>query len=301
MGADLRHGPAHRSGALLRDVPVAELNTCAFDRSPVGNGRWKLRRMGQRGARGPGGERELRARPACLRPRRLPDHPRGDDAAHGALTHRPGWTFTIAIRTSGIGKTRCGRSCALPASRTRASVYIGWNHRNPLFQDVRVRRALACATDRQTIIDAFRGGSRQSVRDSVVCRAPGLRSQREARAVRSRGRRSTPDEAGWTGRDAKGLRTKGGKPFGVHVHPDQQQRDLRGDRHDDAGRVPEARHRGQRGSRSSGRSIWIGSSTQQFDATVLARVGATSSSIRRISSTRGRSKVVTTRSRSATR
>ena len=204
---DLHIVPEH----LLRDVPVAELNTCAFDRSPVGNGRWKLREWVSE-------ERVvLEANESCALGR-----PVYDRVVFRIIPEET--TLRTELLTGGVDvydryPNKWYREDSMrPELRfarisDKGFVYIGWNHRNPLFQDVRVRRALACATDRQTIIDAFRGGFGKVSAIPLYAEHPDYDPNVKPAPFDPAAAARLLDEAGWTGRDAKGLRTKGGKPF----------------------------------------------------------------------------------------
>lgn len=129
---DLHIVPEH----LLASVPPADLLTCPFDRSPVGNGRWKLREWVR-------DERVvLEANDACAlgRPvydrvvfRVIPEETTMRTSSSPAAS-----TCTTATRTSGTRRTRSARTCASSASPTRATCTSGGTSRT------RSSRTCAC-------------------------------------------------------------------------------------------------------------------------------------------------------------
>lgn len=204
---DLHIVPEH----ILRDVPVGEMATCAFDRSPVGNGRWKLREWVSE-------ERVvLEANDACALGR-----PVYDRVVFRVIPEET--TMRTELLTGGIDvydrlpNKWYREDSQRPELRffripDKGFVYIGWNHRNPLFQDVRVRRALTYATDRQTILDAFRGGIGKVSAIPLFAEHPDYNPNVKPLPFDPAQAGRLLDEAGWTGRDADGVRTRGGKRF----------------------------------------------------------------------------------------
>jgi peptide/nickel transport system substrate-binding protein len=93
----------------------------------------------------------------------------------------------------------------------RTYVYIGWNLRNPIFADRRVREALTLAIDRQTIVDAFRAGSGTVVDVPVFAEHPDFNPNVTPAPFDPARAAALLDDAGWTGRDADGFRTKDGR------------------------------------------------------------------------------------------
>jgi peptide/nickel transport system substrate-binding protein len=91
--------------------------------------------------------------------------------------------------------------------------YLGYNLKNPLFQDIRVRQAITCAIDKQEIIDIVLMGMGQIARGpykpGTWVYNPRVRnypfSQQQARTLLS--------EAGWADHDGDGVIDRNGVPF----------------------------------------------------------------------------------------
>ncbi|MBZ0266622.1 hypothetical protein K8I85_00565, partial [bacterium] len=100
-----------------------------------------------------------------------------------------------------------------PRFTDRGYVYIGWNHRNPLFRDVRVRRALTMATDREAIITAFRDGFGEVACAPMFLGHPDRRTDLTPLPFDPARAAALLDEAGWTDINRDGIRVKDGVPF----------------------------------------------------------------------------------------
>ncbi|MFN8176503.1 MAG: ABC transporter substrate-binding protein [bacterium] len=204
---DLHIVPEH----LLASVPPADLLTCPFDRSPVGNGRWKLREWVR-------DERVvLEANDACALGR-----PVYDRVVFRVIPEET--TMRTELLSGGIdlydrypNKWYKEDSQRTDLRFVRLSdkgyVYIGWNLKNPLFQDVRVRRALTYATDRQSILDAFRGGFGKVSAIPLYAEHPDYDPNVKPLPFDPAAAARLLDEAGWTKRDPDGVRTKDGRRF----------------------------------------------------------------------------------------
>jgi len=91
--------------------------------------------------------------------------------------------------------------------------YLGYNLRRPLFQDVRVRQALAHAIDKQEIVDGVLLGYGQAATgpykpDTWVYNPNVMRYSYDPKLAKA-----LLAEAGWEDRDDDGLLDKDGKPF----------------------------------------------------------------------------------------
>ena len=193
---------------LLRDVPAGEMDTCAFDRAPIGNGHWKLREWVRE-------ERvTLEANDTCALGR-----PNYDRVVFRVIPEET--TLRTELLTGGVDvydrhPNRWYREDSQrPELRfTRMSdkgyVYIGWNLLNPRFRDARVRKALTLATDRPTILTAFRGGFGQVAAIPLYAEHPDFDPNVKPLPFDPDSAASLLDEAGWTGRDPDGIRTKDG-------------------------------------------------------------------------------------------
>ena len=196
---------------LLSDVPPPEMMTSGFDRAPVGNGRWKFREWMQ--------EDRIVV-----------------EASETSALGRPGFdrmifrmipennTLRAELLTGGVDVYRRYPARFFVDDRDRPDlhygrfsdrtyVYLGWNHRVPLFQDPRVRRALTLATDRQTIIDAFRAGMGTVMAVPLYDGHPDVNPNVRPLPFDPAAAARLLDEAGWTGRDDDGVRTKDGRRF----------------------------------------------------------------------------------------
>ncbi len=199
--------PAH----LLRDVPLAELRSNVFGRAPTGCGRWRV-------AEWVFNEKiVLEANPDTPLGRPLFDR----------IVFRiipDDNTMRTELLTGGVDvihryPSRFLREDEKNAALTfgkfpdRTYTYIGWNLKNPLFEDLRVRKALTLATDRRTIVDAFRDGRGQIVAVPLYPEHPDYDPNVAPLPFDPASAAALLDEAGWTERNAAGIRTKGGIPF----------------------------------------------------------------------------------------
>ena len=196
---------------LLAAVPPGEMGTTPFDRAPIGNGRWKVREWVQ-------DERVvLEANDTCALGRPIYDRlvfrviPEETTLRTEFLTggvdvydrHPSKWYREDSQRPD-LRFTRIA---------DKGYVYIGWNHKNPLFQDSRVRRALTYATDRPTILRAFRGGFGQVSAEPLYAQHPDYNPDVKPLPFDPAEAARLLDEAGWTGRAPDGIRTKDGRRF----------------------------------------------------------------------------------------
>lgn len=123
--------------------------------------------------------------------------------------------------------TQAARIEAAPNTRLltfddRAFVIIGWNQRNPLFRDARVRRALTMAIDRESIVEGVVYGYGR-VGNSTV---PPFFWQYDAEAGGDlghdpEGARRLLAEAGWTQGADGVLRNAEGRPFRFEMKTNQ--------------------------------------------------------------------------------
>jgi peptide/nickel transport system substrate-binding protein len=66
--------------------------------------------------------------------------------------------YYIAVSADQVGQVEQSPSARIVSFPDRAFVMMGWNQRREMFRDVRVRRALTMALNRQAIVDAVRRG-----------------------------------------------------------------------------------------------------------------------------------------------
>jgi peptide/nickel transport system substrate-binding protein len=199
--------PKHR----LESVPPSEMMTNPFDRRPVGNGRWKLVEWSA-------DDRlvlEASGTSALGRPhfdrivfRIVPENNtlRAELLSGGVdVYHRYPSAFYVEDRER--------PELAFARFSDRTYVYLGWNLRNPLFADPRVRKALTHATDRETIIRAFRAGLGTVMAVPMYDGHPDLDPEVKPLPFDPDEASRLLDEAGWTERDENGVRTKDGRRF----------------------------------------------------------------------------------------
>lgn len=196
---------------LLAGVPTEEIDSAEFNRNPVGNGRWRFREwiresrlVLEADTQSPFG------RPAFDRVvfRFIPeDITLRTELLTGGVDvfHRYPHRFYLEDRTN--------EELEFLRIPDGSYVYIGWNLRNPLFADARVREALTLATDRQAVIDAFRAGFGRIVDAPVFAEHPDFNPNLEPTPHDPERAAALLDEAGWTQRDRDGFRTRDGRRF----------------------------------------------------------------------------------------
>ncbi len=152
---------------ILKDVPVGELGEHEFNtKSPVGSGPFKFEewKEGQY-VKVAANEDYYKGRPYLdsVTYKIVPDAnalmaqlAAGD--VHEAAVQSP--DLATAKKLEDEGKINISTNLSL------AYTYIGWNQKNELFQDVKVRQALTMAIDRESIIQAVLGG------DGEIAHAP---------------------------------------------------------------------------------------------------------------------------------
>jgi peptide/nickel transport system substrate-binding protein len=150
---DLSPMPAH----LLADVPASELANHPFGTTrPVGNGPFRFVR------RVPNQEWVFEANPDF--PEALGGRPYLDRIVYRVIPEQT--TLLTEILTGRVDvypapnpnqaeQLEAAREVRLLSTPYRAYTHIGWNTRNPLFADARVRRALTLAIDRRAIVEAL--------------------------------------------------------------------------------------------------------------------------------------------------
>jgi peptide/nickel transport system substrate-binding protein len=199
--------PAH----VLRDLSVDDIQGWEFNRAPIGNGWWRVSRWVAND------HLVLEASETCGLGR-----PGFDRIVIRVIPERT--TLRTELLTGGVDvyhrvPNRYYREDAdnpdLMFFRVpdRGYVYIGWNLRNPRFADARVREALTLAVDRQTIVDAFRDGLGRVMAVPLYPSSPDLNPDVRPLPFDPERAAALLDEAGWTERDADGVRMKDGLRF----------------------------------------------------------------------------------------
>lgn len=103
--------------------------------------------------------------------------------------------------------------------------YLGWNNNYPLFQDKKVRQAIAMTIDRESIIENTFNGEASPVFGPLPKAAFGysqsIEDSAQAKYARNiEGAKKLLAEAGWTETNNEGVVTKGGEAFAVELWVD---------------------------------------------------------------------------------
>jgi len=103
--------------------------------------------------------------------------------------------------------------------------YLGWNNKHPLFQDKKVRQAIAMAIDRDSIIDNTFNGEATAVFGPLPKAAFGYSQTIETKAqdkyaLNVEGAKKLLAEAGWTDTNSEGVLTKNSEAFVVDLWED---------------------------------------------------------------------------------
>ncbi len=200
---------------LLADAAPEEMYRHPFGQQPVGNGPFRFVR------RTPGQEWVFEANPDF--PEALGGRPYLDrlvfrilpDATARLTEVLSGSADISAVpfaRASEIGTTPWVRLLSFSEGGWD---YISWNQRLPLFRDVRVRRALAMALDRQVIAEAVTLGHGEAGRTTVTPVHWAYNSDPELTLPHDPERaRQLLAEASWRDRDGNGIvENDAGQPF----------------------------------------------------------------------------------------
>ena len=122
--------------------------------------------------------------------------------------------FVPQVQPSDMERIQSDPRLALIPYWFRTYVYVAWNHRNPLFADADVRRALTLAIDRQTIVDTMWPAGTGRVAVSPILQSvwafdrslgPLPYDPQESRRIL--------ESKGWKDSNGDGVLDKGGKPF----------------------------------------------------------------------------------------
>lgn len=96
----------------------------------------------------------------------------------------------------------------------RTYVSVIWNHRNPLFADTDVRRALTMAIDRQTIVDTLWPAGTARVANSPILQSVWANDRSiQPLPYDLAGARRILEAEGWKDSNGDGILDKGGRPF----------------------------------------------------------------------------------------
>lgn len=94
---------------------------------------------------------------------------------------------------------------------------VVWNTRNPLFNDAKVRRALAMAIDRQAIVDTIWYGFAKPAKSPVISSVWAHHKDLAALPYDPQQARRSLEELGWSDSDGDGILDREGKPFSFEL------------------------------------------------------------------------------------
>jgi peptide/nickel transport system substrate-binding protein len=142
---------------LLNDVPVAELANSDYARMPVGSGPYKLAAWRSEEALEFEAHESYYGTVPIIRQVIMPIIPEPSAAVTALLNEEVHFLGSVSADDQPVVESAPGiETQALPGTQFLS---LNFNLHSPLFQDVRVRQALAHALDRQAILDALYGGA----------------------------------------------------------------------------------------------------------------------------------------------
>ena len=206
---NLRHVvmPKH----LLEDIPSDRMESAPFNRNPVGNGPFRFVRWKQ------AEEVVFEANPDFPdgRPpldrvvfRVIPDQTAIETAFLAGEVD-----VLERIRLEHVAKFRKDPRIRVYTYPGRGYQFIGWNLKNPLFADARVRRAMTFGIDRQRIVDALVFGEGTVTAHPVMSQSPYYAKDIPPRPHDPDEARRLLAEAGWRDTDGDGVLDKDGRKF----------------------------------------------------------------------------------------
>ncbi len=196
---------------LLERVPLDRMESAEFNHAPVGNGpfrfvRWKRDQ-----------EIVFEANPdfADGRPnldrvvfRVVPDQTAIETGFKSGEID-----FVDRLRFSEVAPLRRDPRFQVFTYGQRGYQYVGWNFREPLFADARVRRAMTLAIDRKRIVDALAFGEGKVTAHPVMSLSPYYASDIPPLPYDPVGAKALLAAAGWTDSDGDGVLDRSGKRF----------------------------------------------------------------------------------------
>ncbi len=96
---------------------------------------------------------------------------------------------------------------------SRVYYYLGWQNTNPLFTDMRVRRALTMSINRESIVQTLLFGTGEVIHGPILPFLWAHEPDLEAIPYDPEGAKALFAEAGWTDSDGDGWLDRGGEPF----------------------------------------------------------------------------------------
>lgn len=203
---------------LLEDVSPADMRNASYNREPVGSGPFRIASWDA--------NRQLVLE-------RQPDFPAslGGPAASQRIVVRvipEASTMLTELITGGVHvdidvlpdqvrQVEENDATTLHSFPGRTVYYVGWNNERPPFDDVRVRRALAHALNRQEIIDALLYGQGSIATSTIPPWHPLYPEDVAPLAHDPAAAQQLLEEAGWTDTDGDGFREKDGQPLAFEL------------------------------------------------------------------------------------
>ncbi len=195
--------PAH----ILKDVPVAQLPTHAFNTQPVGNGPFKVEKLDDTSVNlvpnpNDGGRHPYLNR---LIFRFFPDR-----ASALAAFNRKEVMGVGQIPPVDLPKLTAG---ALYSSARPIFTAVYLNQDNPLFKDKAVRQALLTGLDREALVRQALYGQALVTDSPVIVNSWAYNPQTRRYAYNLDQARAMLDNAGWRDTNGDGIRDRDGRPF----------------------------------------------------------------------------------------
>ncbi len=211
---------------LLGDIAPAELRNAPFNRDPVGNGPFRfVSWSANQEAIFEANEDFVLGRPHLDRVvfRVIPEQ---TTQLTELLTG--GIDFMRAVPPAEMARVEESPQVETIVYPARSYSYLAWNLRNPLFEDVSVRRALTMAIDRQQIVDALLYGYGRIAVTDVMPFQWEFNESLEPWPYDPDRAREILAEAGWEDHDGDGVIDKDARPFRFILETNQGN-DLRED------------------------------------------------------------------------
>ena len=199
---------------LLQDTPAAEMSQAAYNQRPIGSGPFRFVAWER--------NQQLTLEANDAFPAGLGGRPNLDRVVFRVIPE-PTTMITELLNGSAdlIGYTLLPdqaiqlenqRGVQLRHYPSREFTYLGWNNEHPLFEDSRVRRALAMAINRPELIRALLHDLAAPASGMIPPWSP-LYSELEPLAYDPEAARQLLADAGWTDSNGDGVLDRSGAPF----------------------------------------------------------------------------------------
>lgn len=149
-----------------------------------------------------------------------------DQSSHLTQLLAGGLDLTIALAPDDAARVRATSDADVISFWGRAYVFLGWNHRDPLFADREVRQALTLGIDRQTLVDSVWGEFGRISTSPIVAGVWGHDESIQPYPYDPERAREILRRRGWEDRDGDGIVDQGGRPlaFELATNAGNQQR-----------------------------------------------------------------------------